>query len=102
MTLPGPARAEFDHVVIPLNKRHHPKQRHPLSALVEMGRLQTNRTNQKGPPFSRRKTRASSRQHIQHVWLRHLDRSERPDAKWHSLVLLRKHGVVFERDLGIE
>ena len=53
MALACPARPQFDEIVVPLDEWDHADQNDALGALVERGRLKTDRPQQEVDPLRR-------------------------------------------------
>jgi hypothetical protein len=66
MALACAARAKLDHVVVALDKRHHPQERDQLGPIGQRTRLQSNRPDQKVAPFHGGEGATPLGQHIQH------------------------------------
>ncbi|MDT4811465.1 hypothetical protein FQZ97_444040 [compost metagenome] len=101
VALASATRPQLHHVVVALYEGHHPQQDGILGSLGQCIGFQANRSHQKIAPLLATEVTAGLRQNIQHIALRHLDRSQLGDAKGIAL-LFGNHTVVFQGDLGIK
>jgi hypothetical protein len=100
--LAGAARAQFDHVEVPLHERDHPQQQTSCSRSVSCcGSKPTDRSRRcfHCSVVNRERPSASTRERVAG---RELDGTERPDREGLAVVLVSDRGVVEQVDLGVE
>ena len=95
-------RPELHHVVVALYKGHHPQQQSALLPLGELGGLDADRAEQEVLPLRSREGLAGLGERVEHVDLRELDFPQCVHAERPTVFLLRDHGVVTQRHLGVE